>query len=294
MTLAAWAWAVLALVALLAAGAGWLSAYRRARQLERLLGDSGGKLERLQQQFERFVPAEVVERLTEERGDYAPQRRRVTMLFADLRNFTALCDRLDPALTVTILNDYFRHMSDAITRHHGHLTELAGDGLLALFGALEANPWQGRDAVMAALDMRAALKRYNAELAARALPELRFGIGIHSGEVVAGVMGAGALNKFTVTGDPINVASRVEGLTREHEVDLLVTDEVRRSLDPRFRLRPMPAAYVKGKAEPIQTWFVESLAAAPLPAAAATSRAAPSTPDLPSPDRSRADPASAS
>lgn len=236
--------------------------HRQSRQLERLLEDSDWKLERLQQQFERFVPADVVERLTGEGGDYAPERRTVTMLFADLRDFTALCDRLDPDVAVSLLNGYFRCMSRAITRHHGHIIELAGDGLLALFGALEPNPWQGRDAVLTALDMRGELERYNAELRAQSLPELRFGIGIHRGEVVAGIMGAGALNRFTITGDPINVASRVEGLTRQHRVDLLITDEVRRTLDEQFHLRSMPPSYVKGKTEPVQTYFVEGMVAA--------------------------------
>jgi adenylate cyclase len=73
-------------------------------------------------------------------------------------------------------------------------------------------------------------------------------------------MGAGELSKFSVTGDPINVASRVEGLTREHHVDLLITDEIRSTLDERFRLRPMPAAHVKGKPEPIVTYYVEGIA----------------------------------
>lgn len=254
-----WAWTLAGLLALVLLGAGALRSRRRARQLEHLLADTDRKLEQLQRQFERFVPADVVERLTEGRGVYAPQRRQVTMPFADLRGFTALCDRLDPALTVTILNDSFQHMNEAIARHHGHINELVGDGLLALFGALEPNPWQGRDAVLAALDMRAGLDRYNAQLRARSLPELRFGIGIHSGEVVAGVMGAGELSKFSVTGDPINVASRVEGLTREHRVDLLITGEIRRALDERFRLTPMPAAYVKGKPEAIQTYYVEGI-----------------------------------
>ena len=248
------------LAALAASGAlAWWRWRRRARQLERALAQTSLKLEHLQRQFERFAPADVVERLTESHGDAAPQRRKVTMLFADLRGFTALCDRLDPALAVTILNDYFRHMSEAIEQHHGHITELVGDGLLALFGALDTNPWQCRDAVLAALDMRAALARYNAQLRERALPGLRFGIGIHTGEVVAGIMGAGELNKFTVTGDPINVASRVEGLTRDHGVDLLVTEEVRKGLDARFRLRAMPPALVKGKPEPIRTYHVEGL-----------------------------------
>jgi adenylate cyclase len=258
------AWALAGLLALVVLGATALASRRRARQLERLLADTDRKLEQLQRQFERFVPADVVERLTEGgHGVYAPQRRQVTILFADLCGFTALCDRLDPALTVTILNDYFQHMSEAIARHHGHITELVGDGLLALFGALEPNPWQGRDSVLAALDMRAELERYNTQLRAQSLPELHFGIGIHSGEVVAGVMGAGELSKFSVTGDPINVASRVEGLTREHQVDLLITEEIRRTLDERFRLQPMPAAYVKGKPEAIQTYYVEGIDASP-------------------------------
>lgn len=250
-------WGALVLLLIGVPCAGWVHARRRGAQLERLLGAGDAKLEQLQRQFERFVPPDVVERLTDG-GIYVPERRQVTMLFADLRGFTALCDRLDPAVTVTILNDYFRHMNEAVTTHHGHVTELVGDGLLALFGALEPNPWQGRDAVLAALEMRAALARYNLDLQARNLPALQFGIGIHCGEVVAGVMGAGGLSKFSVTGDPINVASRVEGLTGTFQVDLLVTDEVRCTLDDQFRLRAMPATLVKGKVEPIQTWYVEA------------------------------------
>ena len=274
MTLLAWLALVAGLLAL-ALGAAAVAELRRVRQLEHLLTDTDRKLEQLQRQFERFVPADLVERLTDGHGIYAPQRRQVTMLFADIRGFTALCDQLDPAITVTILNDYFQHMSEAIGRHHGHINELVGDGLLALFGALEPNPWQGRDSVLAALDMRAELQRYNRQLLARGLPELRFGIGIHTGEVVTGVMGAGELSKFSVTGDPINVASRVEGLTRVHDVDLLVTDEVRRTLDPRFRLRAMPATRVKGKAEPIATWYVQDMAGDPAPPAAAAARPPP-------------------
>jgi adenylate cyclase len=255
MSAAGW---LLALLALATGALAW-AMFRRASLFERLHAETRRKLEQLQREFERFAPPDLVERLTEGRGDVAPQRRQVTMLFADLQGFTALCDRLDPAMTVALLNDYFRHMSEAIQRHHGNITELVGDGLLALFGAPETNPWQCRDAVLAALDMRAALAEYNAKLRVRALPELRFGIGIHTGNVIVGVMGAGELNKFTVTGDPINVASRVEGLTREHGVDLLVTEDVRAALDERFRLRAMPPVNVKGKPEPIRTYHVEGI-----------------------------------
>lgn len=252
-----WVLAALEAVALSGLAVLVLRGRRQNDQLEKLLRASDHKLEQLQRQFERFVPADVVERLTNTADAFAPERRQATMLFADLRGFTALCDRLDPAITVSILNDYFRHMTTAIARHHGHVTEFVGDGLLALFGAMEPNPWQARDAVLAALEMRAELAHYNATLRSKGLPELRFGIGIHGGEVVAGVIGTAGRSKFSVTGDPINVASRVEGLTSKHEVDLLITQDIRLALDDEFHLRPMPPAMVKGKAEPILTYYVE-------------------------------------
>ena len=121
-----------------------------------------------------------------------------------------------------------------------------GDGLLALFGALEPNPWQARDAVLAALDMRPN-SRATTRPAAQGMPELRFGIGIHGGEVVAGVIGTAGLAKFSVTGDPINVASRIEGLTSKMQVDLLITDDIRRLLESRFELQADAAEHRQGQ-----------------------------------------------
>jgi len=232
------------------------------RQIERLLDDTHGRLERLQLHFARFAPEDVVERLTEPSGDLIASRRMVTVLFADLKGFTAMCDRLDPELVLQILNGYFREMSQAVTAHHGRVTEFIGDGLLALFGALEPNPWQAQGA----LTMREALARYNVTLRERSLPELEVGIGIHRGELLAGVMGNEELSKFGVVGDTINVASRVERLTRELAADLLITEEVRSQLDSRFRLREMPAVIVKGKPEPLKTYQVEGVAMTAQPA----------------------------
>jgi adenylate cyclase len=150
-------------------------------------------------------------------------------------------------------------MSKVISENHGRVTELMGDGLLALFGALENNPWHIQDAVNGALAMRPALKEYNTELSERSLPELHFGIGIHLGEVLAGVMGNFELSKFAVVGDAINVASRVEALTRNFNVDLLITDTVRSHLDNRYTLKEMQPMIVKGKKDPVKTYFVENL-----------------------------------
>lgn len=236
-----------------------IRARMRNRELERLLDHTNSRLERLQLHFGRFTPQEVIEHLTELDERYAARMRSVTVLFADLKGFTKMCDNRDPAEVVSILNGYFRCMSEALANHHGQVTELMGDGILTLFGALGSNPWQVQDAVMGALAMRKALVEYNEELRSKSLPELSFGIGIHQGEVLVGVMGNFELSKFGVVGDTINVASRVEALTRVHDVDLLVTEEVRNQLDDRFSLKEMPAVPIKGKQEPIVTYLVEGL-----------------------------------
>ena len=231
---------------------------KKNKELENLLDYTKEELETLQVNFGQFAPQEVIERLTDEDGRYQPAMRSVTVLFADLKDFTRMCDELDPPVVVSILNGYFRSMSQVISQNYGQVTELMGDGILALFGALVTNPWNVQDAVNCALDMRIALKQYNEELRSKALPELSFGIGIHQGEVLAGVMGNFELSKFAVVGDTINVASRVEALTRKLNVDLLVTDTVKSQLDDRYNLIRMKPMRVKGKPEPIVTYSVES------------------------------------
>jgi class 3 adenylate cyclase len=218
---------------------------------------SAMELERLQRSFARFAPAALVERIATGGLQSGAERREVTVMFADIRGFTRLSEDLDPAVVVEMLNGYFREMSGVIQEHHGHITRLMGDGIMSVFGALEPNPWHVQDAVEAAIGMRQALGRYNEKLRARGLPELGFGVGLHCGPVVAGLVGSDELQEFTVMGDVVNVASRVEALTRRLETDLLVTDEVRSKLGERFRMTPMPALAIKGKARPIVTWAVD-------------------------------------
>lgn len=245
------------LVLLVLAGMLIYNLWRRNRKLERLIAHSNEKLEALHQNFGRFTPEEVIEHLTDQGGGYAPNMREVTVLFADLQGFTQMCSNLDPSQIIGILNGYFRYMNEVITRHHGQVTEILGDGLLALFGALRNNPWQTRDAVAAAVEMRVALAKYNKHLVSQDLPQLKFGIGIHQGRVLAAVMGDFELSKFGVVGDAINVASRIESLTRVHKVDILISDEVARTLDSQFELVEMPPVPIKGKDENIVTHYVK-------------------------------------
>ncbi|MFI5315398.1 MAG: adenylate/guanylate cyclase domain-containing protein [Myxococcota bacterium] len=248
------------LLALLFAGAGLLFAalWRVARRSDqrartRLLAASA-ELERLQHAFERFAPMELVERVIASGVPTSGERKEVTALFADLVGFTPLSESVDPSVLVRILNGYFERMSRAIANHQGHISTLIGDGILALFGALEANPWQTNDAASAALAMRAELAAYNAELAAEGLPKLALGVGLHRGLGIAGLVGSPELMQFTVVGTVVTVAARVQTLTRQHGVDILLTGEVQRALDPRFGLRALPPNALKGISEPIVTF----------------------------------------
>jgi adenylate cyclase len=231
---------------------------RMVAVLERRVEAASTGLEALQQAFSRFAPAQVVEEIIAQGVSTRSEKKDITILFADLQGFTALAERLDPAVLVTILNGYFDRMSRAITAHRGHVAKFIGDGVLALFGALEGNPWQTNDAVHAALAMRAGLADYNTTLAADGLPRLATGVGIHRGTVVAGVIGSAELMEYGVIGRSVNLAARVQGLTRIHGVDILVTEAVRGALDRRFRLRAMPAMEVKGVAGALPTFAVDA------------------------------------
>ena len=240
--------------------AATVAALRRRRAvLERLVEQNARELDRLQRSFARFAPAELVERIATESMLAVGERREVTVMFADLRGFTQISEQLDPAGVVNLLNGYFQAMSAAIQSHHGHITRLMGDGIMSVFGALERNPWHVQDAVEAALDMRQALAEYNARMASKGLPRLGFGVGIHCGTVVAGLVGSEKMQEFTVMGDVVNVASRVEALTRRLDCDILVTGEVRGHLGDRFQMSEMPPAEIKGKSRPIVTWAVQAL-----------------------------------
>lgn len=230
----------------------------RERRLATLqLRGTQKELERMQGAFARFAPPRLVDRIIDSGTNITAERKAVTILFADVQGFTALTEKLDPDVLMRLLGGYFSAMSEAIAAHHGHVNRFIGDGLIALFGALDANPWQARDAVEASLAMRTNLATYNQGLAAEGLPCIEVGIGINHGVVVVGVVGQESLLQFDVLGDAVNVAARVEQLTRTLGADILVTDTVKNLLDDQYLTREMPATSVKGKSKPVVTFAVE-------------------------------------
>lgn len=250
--------AALAIIALL-----W--ALRRkndeAAGLQRRVESATRDLERLQHTFGRFAPEEIVERVIASGVTTAGERKEVTALFADLVGYTSLSESIEPDVLVGILNGYFERMSAAITDRRGHMSALVGDGLLAMFGALEPDPWQGDSAVHAALAMRAELVTYNEDLEGRGLPTLAMGVGLHRGVGVAGLVGSRDLMQYAIVGTTINVAARVQDLTRLHDgIDILVTAALREHLDPRFQLRELAPEPVRGISEPVAIFAVEGFA----------------------------------
>jgi adenylate cyclase len=233
---------------------------RENQRLLQRIESAASKLQNLQLAFSRFAPEPVIERVIAEGVTGTGEKKDVAVLFADLVGFTALSEQIEPAQLVEILNGYFDRMSEAISRHRGYVSTFIGDGILALFGALSPNPWQADDAAHAALAMRDALAAYNRELVARGIPALSIGIGLNRGVGVAGLVGSRDLKEFAFVGQTVNIAARVQDLTRQLGADIIATASLRQRLDPRFELRALPPTRVKGVAAPLEIFALEKFA----------------------------------
>ncbi|MCC6524941.1 MAG: adenylate/guanylate cyclase domain-containing protein [Polyangiaceae bacterium] len=175
----------------------------------------------------RFLPARVVDGAHRDPVALltAPRQVEATVLVSDLRDFTALSEALPPAELFALLSALQGQLAAAVRRHGGTVDKFMGDGMLAVFGAPEPLSSHAACAVDAARDMRRALAELNAERTSTGRSTLRLGIGIHTGPVLVGCVGTAADLEFTVIGDTVNTAARLESMTKEHGVDVLLSDE---------------------------------------------------------------------
>ncbi len=218
---------------------------------------------RTRREFEQYMSANVV-RAVLDNPNYAREvargfRKGVTILFSDIRGFTSMTESTDPHALVTQLNEYLGEMVKCVFQHNGTLDKFVGDAVMAVWGntpVTKGAAGDAADAVRAATDMLAALDTLNAGWRADGRKTLEIGIGINHGDVIVGNMGSAQKKELTVIGDAVNLASRLEGLTKDYGVPLLIGESVAALLDKTFVLQPVDFAQVKGKSITVAVYTV--------------------------------------
>ena len=222
------------------------------------MADGLKEKEMIKDLFGKYVQKEVAETAIKSGIQLGGEKQEATVLFSDIRSFTSLSEQLTPGDLVALLNRYFTLMVENIAANHGVLDKYIGDALMVHFGILGDKKRPADRAVKAAVEMALALNGFNTDQRSREEPEVRTGIGIHTGELVAGNIGAPNRMEFTVIGDSVNLASRVEGLTKLFGAKIMITELTLEALEERkdFSIRPLAPIVVKGKSRPVQMYEV--------------------------------------
>ena len=213
--------------------------------------------------FSRYVSKDVYEQLMTDpsKARLGGQRREMTVLFSDIRGFTTFSEQGQPEAIVHHLNEYFSRMVHVVFEHRGTLDKFVGDAVMALFGAPIEDPDHAEHAVQAALAMLRELDALNASWGAQGRPTLAIGIGVNSGEMVAGNIGSDTIMSYTVIGDAVNLGSRLESLNKQYGTTIIVSDATRQRLHGRYDLRPLGEVVVKGKTQPVAIFEVRGAVA---------------------------------
>ncbi|HZY53644.1 MAG TPA: adenylate/guanylate cyclase domain-containing protein [Reyranella sp.] len=219
----------------------------------------------LRQQFESSVAAAVArDKVTNLFGQHVSpvvveqllgtnvqsERRMVCVLFLDIRGFTAMTRIRSADETVTLLNDFFAEMIEIVDRHHGFINKFLGDGFLALFGAALADPAAASNALAAGREMLKAVDAWNATHTQR---QLKIGIGVHIGEAITGSIGSPRRKEYTAIGDTVNLAARLEQLTKETGARLLLSEPMRAAAAAKDAI-DLGALPIRGYEEPVRVW----------------------------------------
>ncbi|MCY7376961.1 MAG: FHA domain-containing protein [Pyrinomonadaceae bacterium] len=207
--------------------------------------------------YSRFMPEYVVKQLLNNPNSFklGGVSQTVTILFADIRGFTAFAERENPEKVVKLLNRYFSLMSDIIFAHGGTLDKYIGDGLMAIFGAPTASPEDAKNALKAAVTMQNQLITLNKELEAEGFQRINIGIGLHTGEAVIGYIGSDRRSEYTAIGDTVNLASRLESNAKGGQI--LVSEATARAGGTIFSFVPQESLTVKNRQQSVSLFEVK-------------------------------------
>jgi adenylate cyclase len=218
---------------------------------------------RTRRTLERYVSKNIVKEILDNPGGYYSSmlgsRKPVTVLFSDLVGFTSLSERADPAALVAQLNRYLSSMVPMVFDNGGTLDKFIGDAIMAVWGNVSSHGAEqdAKAAVRAALGMRQVMAKLNKEWSAEGINPLAFGVGINHGEAVVGNIGSYEPHERldpTVIGDAVNLASRLEALTRQYHVDILVGSTAEELVSDEFQFRSVDLVQVKGKTQPVEVF----------------------------------------
>ena len=212
---------------------------------------------RMKSTMSRYMDPSIADQLLAG-GDEALGGKSVesTVLFSDIRNFTGMSEELGPHPTVALLNEYFTIMVECIQRQGGMLDKFIGDAIMAVFGLPMAHEDDADRAVRAAISMITELRRWNTQRAAASKAAVDIGIGIHTDRVVSGNIGSPRRMDYTVIGDGVNLASRLEGACKQYFARILTTENTLKQLRGTYRMREVDRVVVKGKHEPVGIYEV--------------------------------------
>ncbi|MFN7154994.1 MAG: CHASE2 domain-containing protein [Acidovorax sp.] len=213
--------------------------------------------------FGTYVPPELVDEMVKEPENYSMQAtsRELTVMFCDMRGFTAMSERMEPLQLQALLNDVFSRLTHIIRSHRGTIDKYMGDCVMAFWGAPVATPDHAQLAVAAAIDMAKAIAEINESHRQSGLPEIGVGIGLNTGTMCVGDMGSDIRRSYTVIGDAVNLGSRLEGLSKHYGTSIVVSESTK-LLAPQFAWQQLDLVRVKGKAQAVAIfWPLSKLAA---------------------------------
>ncbi len=226
------------------------------------MGKGLAERERLKDSFGRFINKEIAELAAQGKLTLGGETKETTIFFSDIRSFTAMSEKLEPAEVVEILNEYMTAMVDCVNLTNGVVDKFIGDAIMAVWGAPTTSGSPKEDAlncIRAAMRMRAALIIFNRGRGGDKKPIIRIGCGINSGPVVAGQIGSNKRMEYTVIGDAVNLASRTEALNKPMGTDILITESTYNLVKEYVLVEEMPSVTVKGKEKPLRMFAVVNM-----------------------------------